>query len=51
MRIRIATALFVLLSLCSIVSMRPGPETRPMFGGNPIPCWPPGNVSPCLVQK
>jgi len=49
MRIRIAIALFMLLGLCSVASMKPAPETRLISGGGPIPCWPPGAV--CPVQK
>jgi hypothetical protein len=46
MRIRVAFAAFLLLSLGSVASMNSPTPTRPMLvaGGNPIPCWPPADV-------
>lgn len=44
MRIRVALAMFVLLSICSVASMKPVAGNQPMFGGSPTPCWPPADV-------
>jgi len=46
MRIRVAVAVFLFLSLCSVVSMKlaPTPETKPVAfdgGSLPAPCIPP----------
>ena len=51
MRIRFAIALFVLLGLCSVASMKSSTEPGPIVvaDGSPLPCWPPGSI--CGVQK
>ena len=51
MRIRIAIALFVLLGLCSVASMKSPDPTRAIViaDGSPLPCWPPGGM--CSAQK
>jgi hypothetical protein len=50
-RIRVAIALFMLLGLCSVASMKPTTDTRPIVvaDGSPTPCWPPKTI--CPTQK
>lgn len=50
MKLRLALAAFVLLSICSVVSMRNSAEATLQGGGAPRPCPPPpGTGQPSAV--
>lgn len=50
MRIRVALAMFVLLSFCSVASMKPAAGIQQTYGGGglPTPCVPP---TVCTISK